>query len=309
MAGSVTGSLAASLLATLTRPGSWAMGLAGFLVRGGILLVLLPIVRLPTTAGLANDLGPTIVGFVFGGPSAEFLVLAGTIVALTLAWLVAGGLLGAALDLSLIRAAVGDEELDDVPRPGSGDPPRAFAARVVAHLPTAAVLAWGAVRLVEATYQELIRPGDPGIPVALRVALRVPDVVVALIGTWVLGEALGGLAVRHLAWGHGLRRALSGAIRSLARPTALGTMLITNGALAAAILALTTAAGAAWNNLRIVLLDGGKPGEVGLALAFFSLVWVAGLWLLSIATAWRATAWTFEVARRLPVRTLERPPG
>lgn len=303
----MSGSLVASLLGTLTRPAWWAMSLAGFLVRGGFLLIVLPIVRLPTTAGLANDLGPTIVGFVFGGPSEEFLMLVGTIVTLTLAWFVVGGLLGAELDLSLIRAVAADEDLDDVRRPDRGGPITAFAVRVVAHLPTAAVLAWGAVRLVEATYQELIRPGEPGLPVAVRVALRVPDVVTALVATWVLGETLGGLAVRHLAWGSGVRRALTGAIRSLARPSAVGTLALTNGVLVAALIGSATAAGLAWNHLRVVLLDGGTQGEVRLALVLFTLVWVAGLWLLSLVTAWRATAWTFEVARHLSDRPIAAP--
>ena len=39
-----------ALVASLSHPAWWAMALAAFLVRGGILLILLPIVSLPTTA-------------------------------------------------------------------------------------------------------------------------------------------------------------------------------------------------------------------------------------------------------------------
>lgn len=299
---STTGSLAAALLATLSRPAWWAMALAGFLVRGGLLVVLLPVVRLPTAAGLANDLGPTLVGFVLGGPSTAFLLLVGTVVAATLAWLVTGGLLGGWLDLALVREAAQDEELDGAPPPGSGDAVRAFLARAAAHVPTAAILAFGAVRLVDAAYQELISPGDPSLPVPVRVALRIPEIVGLLVGAWVLGEAVGGLAVRHLAWGASVPRALAGAIRALARPSALATLVVTNGVLAAAILGSATASGIAWEHLRVVLLDGGTGSEVRLALVVFSLTWVAAAWLLSLAAAWRATAWTFEVARHLPPR-------
>lgn len=152
------GSLAAALLATLTRPAWWALALAGFLVRGGALVLLLPIVRLPTAAGLSNDLAPTLIGFVLGGASAAFLALVGAVVAATIAWLVAAGLIGGWMDLALVRGAAEDDELEDVPSPSSGTAFRALIARAGAHIPTAAILTWGAVRLVDATYQELISP-------------------------------------------------------------------------------------------------------------------------------------------------------
>lgn len=304
---STTGSLTAALLATLTRPGWWAMALAGFLVRGGLLLVLLPIVRLPTTAGLANELGPMLVGFVFGGPSVPFLLVVVSVIFGILAWLVAGGLVGGWLDLALVREAGASEELEGAPLPRSGDAIRAFVARLAAHLPTAAVLVWGAVSLVDAAYQELIRPGDPALPVPVRVALRIPAVVGLLVAAWVAGEAAGGLAVRHLAWGASLPRAVSGAIRGIARPSTLVMLLLTNGVLAAAVLGSGIAAASAWEQLRIVLLDGGTGAELRLALVVFSLTWIAGLWLIALAAAWRATAWTFEVARQLPAGPAHRP--
>jgi hypothetical protein len=297
---STAGSLVAALLATLSRPRWWAMALAGFLVRGGLLLVLLPIVRLPTTAGLANDLGPMLVGFVFGGPSLPFLVLVGTFVLGTLAWLVAGGLVGGWLDLALVREIAAAEELEGMPTPPAGDAVRAFGARVATHVPTVMVLVWGAVSLVDAAYQELIRPGDPGLPVPVRVALRIPAVVGLLVAAWIVGEAAGGLAVRHLAWGASLPRALGRGFRALARPSAIVTLALTNGALVMAILGSGTAASIAWEQLRVVLLDGGTGVEVRLALIVFSVTWIAGLWLIALAVTWRAVAWTFETGRSLP---------
>ena len=52
-----------ALLSTLARPRWWAMSLAAFLVRGGVLLILLPIVALPSIAGLAAAFGQALVGF------------------------------------------------------------------------------------------------------------------------------------------------------------------------------------------------------------------------------------------------------
>ncbi|MEW5991612.1 MAG: hypothetical protein AB1736_09770 [Chloroflexota bacterium] len=295
---SLAGSLAASLLATLARPAWWAMALAAFLIRGGILVVFLPIVALPTVAGLANAFAPALVGFVFGGPSTAFIAAVAAIVLAALAWLAVGGLVGAALDLALVRDAARDDDLEAGVRPGGGGPGRAFAVRLIAHLPTAAALGVGAVHLVEATYTELIHPGDPALPVAARVVLRIPEIVALLAATWLLGEAIGGLAVRHLAWGASVPAAIGRAIRSLVRPSGVATLIVTNAVLMATIAGSAAAAAIAWDHLRIVLMDGGPANEARLAILVFSLTWIAGLWLISLAVAWRSTAWTFEVGRR-----------
>src|SRR5260221_9934781 len=71
------GSLVGALLATLGRPRWWLLALAGFLVRGGVLVVLLPIVAPPTVAGLMSFLAPTVLGDVIAsGPGAPVAVVA-----------------------------------------------------------------------------------------------------------------------------------------------------------------------------------------------------------------------------------------
>jgi hypothetical protein len=187
---------------------------------------------------------------------------------------------------------------------GRPAPGRALAARLLAHIPTATVLALAAVRLIGATYDELIHPGDPGLPIPIRVALRIPEIVALLATTWIAAEAVGGLAVRHLAWGASLPRALVAGAASLLRPAGLATVTVTNAVLAVVIIGSSGAAGITWDHLRVVLLDGAPPADIRLALVVFSLTWAAGLWLLSLAVAWRSAAWTFEVARRLPPRTI-----
>jgi len=304
-AGSSGGSLLASLLAAMARPAWWAIALGAFLVRGGILVVFLPIVALPTVAGLANSFGPALVGFVFGGVSPAFVVVVASLAIGLTIWLVAGGLLGAALDLALVRDAARDEELEAGPAPRFGGPGRAFLVRVLAHLPTAVVIGLGAIRLVEASYAELIRPGDPSLPVAVRVALRIPEVVALLAATWIVGEALGGLAVRHLAWGASVGTALGRGVRDLGRPSGIATLVVTDVALVAVVAGSAVAAGIAWDHLRVVLVDGRPPPDVQLALLVFALTWLAGLWLIALSVAWRAVAWTFEVGRHQPPRTIE----
>ncbi len=293
--------LGISLLAVLSRPRWWVLALAAFLARGGLVFMLLPLIPLPSTAALANSLGPTLVGFVFGGPSVTFLILAGSIVGVTLAWFVLSGVVGGAIDLALIRDAAAEDDLEDRAQPMAGGPWRGVAVRWLAHLPTAAAIALGLVAVVDAAYGELIRPGDPTVPVAIRVILQVPVNVGAIVAAWVVGEAVGGIAERRLAWGSGIGRSLVGGLTGLLRPSGLLVLVITNATLLAATVGGDLAIGLAFEHARIVILDGGTIIERGLALGFLSVSWIGTAVLLAIAVAWRSAAWTFEVGRHQPV--------
>jgi len=300
---SLSSALAGSLLAVLAHPSWWVLALAGFLVRGGLLVLLLPLIPLPTTAGLANAVGPMLVGFVFGGPSPAFLLLFGAAVAALTLWLVLGGALGVATDLALIRRAAADEELGEGEPPTRGGTWRALLVRWLAHLPTTAILLWGAARLVDAAYAELISPGDAGLPVPIRVLLRVPLVVGLLLATWLAGEAIGGLAVRYMAAGSGSRAALAQALMAIARPSGLAVLVMTHAALAVALVVGGMATWAAAEHARIVLLDGAARPTQWIALGLLSAGWLGTLWLVALAAAWRSAAWTWEVRRRTTAAT------
>lgn len=293
--------LGLSLLAVLSRPRWWVLALAAFLARGGLVLVLLPLIPLPSTAALANALGPTLVGFVFGGPSVPFLILVGSTVAVTVLWFVLSGVVGAAIDLALIREAAAEDDLEDRAQPMAGRSWRVIAVRWLAHVPTAAAIAVGMVAVVNAAYGELIRPGDPTVPIAIRVILQVPVNVGVIVAAWVFGEAVGGIAQRRLAWGTGSARSLVGGAAGLLRPSGLLVLLVTNAALLAAIVGGDLSIGLAFEHARIVILDGGTAIDLGLALGFLSVSWIATTILISIAAAWRSVAWTFEVGRRQTV--------
>src|SRR5687767_650785 len=90
-----SGGLVSALLLTLERPTDWAIALAGFLARGGLIAFLLPIVVVPTPAGIQATLAPLLVPVVFGEVSPGLLALLGTLVVATLAWLLVGGFVGA----------------------------------------------------------------------------------------------------------------------------------------------------------------------------------------------------------------------
>jgi hypothetical protein len=290
--------MAASLLGALERPVWWLLALASFLLRGGLLVFLLPIVILPTPAGLANAFAAEITGFAFGSPSGAFIsaVIVAT-VALT-GWLLVGGLVAAWTDVALVATVAGDRVGREVTG-WAGLAWRALAIRLTSQIPLAIALAWGVTRIVDAVYTEYLRPGDLSLPLVLRVALRIPDVV-ALIGvTWAAGETAGGLGLRHLVLG---RRSTPDALARgwldlATRPSVLTALALVTGAWILIAIPVAGAAGETWNRVRTAL-GGDDPRLIVGTLTAFVATWLAGIVAVAIVEAWRSSAWTLEVARR-----------
>ena len=156
------GSLLAAALATLAHPRWWVVALAGFLVRGGFVILLLPIVVPPTIAGVMSQLAPTVVGQVIvGGPNTPVFVLTGILTGAVVLFSWIAGTLGATFDAWLVTEAVEDEELSlDLPVP-TETPPGLGTARLGPHLLTALVFAVAAVRIFQVVYSEATSPGAP----------------------------------------------------------------------------------------------------------------------------------------------------
>lgn len=295
----------AALVGTLGHPSWWALALAAFLVRGGILLILLPVVSLPSAAGIATAVAPMLEGLIIGGPSIGG-ILAGAVVGLFgLAILGVAGLAGSWLDLHLVREAVDDEDVDPGWAPLRPSARRAFGIRLAAHLPTLLALAYAVVRLVVATYQEALSPGDPALPMAARVIQRMPDAVVIVVAAWLVGETLGALAARRDSTGAPVGTALGASARQLASPRGLATFTLTSLVLLVLAVAFLLATGRAWEHLRAYLLDGVDPVHLWAAVVLFVSTWVLGLSILGAGLAWRAVAWTAEVE---PLPGVDRPP-
>jgi hypothetical protein len=177
----------------------------------------------------------------------------------------------------------------------------ALAARLVAYLPFGLALAWGLNRLITATYTELILPQDLSLPLAGRVLVRAPDAVAAIVVTWILGEVLSGLALRHLVLGtRSLAGALRAAIRELVRHpiSSLATILVTDVALAVVAAVGVLAAAVAVDRLRFGISVGGSVFELALVLVLVAAIWAAALVATGALTAFRSVAWTFELTRR-----------
>ncbi len=200
------GVLGQALLVTLVSPATWIMALAVFMIRGGIVLVALPILVLPTPVGLGNVLSPTLSSIAFGTFPIEFLVVTAAIMLGTLVWLLVGGWIAAGLEAEGARVVARDEDVTPPPtaprQAPTGDAglvaTQILIARLVAYLPLALALMIGFARLVFVTYRELTSPFDVDTPIVLRVLLASPEVVAALVVTWMFGEVVGGIAARRI---------------------------------------------------------------------------------------------------------------
>ena len=174
-------------------------------------------------------------------------------------------------------------------------------ARLVAHAPLLIALAWGSVRLVSVAYRELTSPFDVVTPIAIRVLRETPEVVAAVILTWMIGEIVGAMAARRIVLdGEGIGRALAGAIGTAVRqpiPTLArfwGPALV----LLIVLVPAAVAAATAWTAAADVLDAADDPLTVVLAIVGLVLLWTVGLLLLSVVCAWRAAVWTVaEVIR------------
>jgi hypothetical protein len=171
--------------------------------------------------------------------------------------------------------------------------------RFVTAIPLLIALAWGAVRVVAVAYRELTVPSDVAVPVAIRIVTSAPDAVAAIILTWLFAEALGGLAARRIALlAAGVPEALRGALgRFFRHPFRCVVLTILPTAVLGILLgAVAWAAGVALDQVRATFdLDPGAPFPLLTVLVFVTL-FLGGLVLLAVITAWRSAIWTVDLA-------------
>lgn len=271
------------------------MALAAFLVRGGFVLIALPIVSVPTAAGIVTAVSPTLEGIWLGKPSLEGALVGSVLVVLALSGLAVVALAGSWLDLALVREATEDEDVDRGWRPTRSSVTQALSIRLVAHVPTLLATVYGVVRVVDVGYAEFTSPSDAGVPIVDRVLVRVPDVVLLLIAAWLVGETVGSLAARRASAGSRATSALAASVRQVVSPRGLATLALTSAAIVGLMLPFAVASSRSWDNLRGYLIGGATEIELAAALVLLVAAWVLGLAILGAALAWRATAWTAEV--------------
>ncbi len=224
---------AAALSLAAGRPALWLYALIAFLARGGLLVLALPIVVLPTFLGIANVVGPASVSAA--GPSPRLVALVAAGVAGVTALVLVGTAIAAAAETALHRATVAPDPDDAVepagpggtrppdgpPAAGSTRPPdglpdgggsfmvlapavgagrataRVFALRVVLLVPVVAVGALAVPAWVAVAYRELTLPSDVAAPLLLRVLAGAPRASSAVLVAWLGAEIVGGFATRR----------------------------------------------------------------------------------------------------------------
>jgi hypothetical protein len=300
--------ISGAVLVTLVRPLSWAVGLAGFLAGGGLVLVTWPILALPTLTGLQNALGGPVSSLVFGAPSGPLVALIIGGLAGGVVLFLAGLLIGAwaerqGIEITLDAAAeegIVAPAVDLAGAPGIG---RVALVRLLSLAPVvvAMLLAWRP--LYDVTYRELILPEDLATPLPLRVLRDVPVLAAAIVVTWLVSDAAGAVGVRRLvmerrpvliAWLLGWADLLRRPQRVL--PTTIvglaATLLVAGPGLVAAALG--------WDRVREVMRSGDDPLAVLGAVLIWVSVWLGALVLAGVAAAFRTSTWTLELPRPAP---------
>jgi hypothetical protein len=298
----------ASLLVSLGRPAWWVLALAGFLARGGIILVILPIVSLPSPLGLSDVFAPAIMQLRLGSPDVALVAMIVGVAVGFVACVLIGGLIGAATDLALIRdgalAAAEEGVTATGPIGGPGGfrvVTRILIVRIVAHLPLAVAVAIGSVAIVNATYAELTRPVDVATPLVVRVVAGAAWPIVGIVVAWLLGELAGGTAARRIVLdGEGVRDALSGAVAALvARPrSTIVPGIAMTIPLVLVIAGTLGGARVAWLRADAALTDSTIDAvTLVVTLMTFVAIWLAALALIGLLAATRSAALTFEAVR------------
>ncbi len=212
-------------------------------------------------------------------------------------------------------AAVNDET--PVPHPVDGPAHgradvalRVLIVRFVALLPFAAALAWGSTRIVAIAYRELTVPSDVLTPIAIRIVRAAPEAVVAIVVAWFVGDIVGAIATRRVVLGgEGIGRALASAVgRAVRHPIrAIVIGLVPLVALLAVLIPSAAAASTTWDGLRAALTTGSGAILTIALLVLFAALWIGGLILFGAVSAWRAAAWTVEVAGTFGAMATGRP--
>jgi hypothetical protein len=299
----------------------WALGSLGFIARGGLVILVLPIVTIPS---------PVLLSIFFrdeistSGPAPGFL-LASVLVALVCGIVVLLGLLASAwTDVEAFDRTVTDPEMDTL-RMGRVAVTQAGSERSSTWLWVAAIEAAGLVPILLAALltarrigtvlvEELQVPSSVDVPLATRVAVGAVPEILATIVVAILAEIATSLASRRLmAWRWGLaspgsppggevRQAVTGALRLVRRPLrTLGNAVIAWLVTLATVVTVLGATIVAWSGARDVLVASGSgPGGLlgpALAVVIFATIWVGGLVLVGLGSAIRGAIWTVDALR------------
>jgi len=303
----------------MTGSDTIVVALAGFLLRGGIAVLLLPSVVLPSVIGLAGATGVDAFG-IDGHPTPWLFEMVAIASAAAAMYLIVALVVGSLIDVWMVGAALARESRGTArPRslPDLGILLDLAAIRGICAAPLAGVIVWAGSRIYTAAYNELTTPTNLFTPLAVRVVENAADAVLVVGLTWLASEVVGAIAVRRLILlDTGVRRSIGGALAQLVRrPISLGATIVvsygaslvaTGLALAATATAFEWCRVAARNQVAIAVTIVGttrdfRPVVFILAAAALCCAWVAALALSGMASAWRSAGLTGETIAAVPV--------
>ena len=305
-----------AFVVTLVRPASWALGLAGFLTGGGLVIVAWPILVLPTPTGLQNALGTPVSSLVFGSPSPGLLALivSGAVVSVAvLAGALVAGAWAERQGIEMALVAAGDEGLIPAPpdlrgAPGTG---RVALIRLASLVPVAVALALAWQPLYDVTYHELILPDDLVTPLPIRVIRSVPWLLAGIAATWLVSDTAAAEGVRRLvlerrslpaAWALGWADLVRRPVRVLGAALA-GIVVLVLLMVPSLILAAV-----GWQRVRDLVGSGQPPALVLAAVLVWVAIWLGGLVLTAVGAAFRSATMTMEAVRSCLIASARRGP-
>jgi hypothetical protein len=296
--------------------------LVGFLLRGGFLVVLLPIVVLPSVIGVAGATGVDAFG-IDGRPTAWLFEIAAIVAVIAAAYLILAFVVGSLVDLIVIGAAL-DRESGAAPRtrtlPGTGLVLDLAVIRAICAAPLGPVIYWAGVQIWASAYSELTTPTNLATPLVGRVLQAVAPAVALLVLTWLLSEVVGAIVIRRMVlFDTGIAQSFAdGIFQMIRRPiSTTATAFVSYGISAAAIGLAMDASATAFDWCRIaarasqsITVTIGvapfsttrdfRPVVFALTAAALCVSWLAALVISGIASAWRSAALTGETLAAEP---------
>lgn len=283
--------LAAALEAAISDAEAWPIGMLGFLVRGGIVVLALPILTLPSPVGLATILGPAVISTGrLDGPLLSLLAVWGLALILIVA-------------VALVLAAVAQQAIHA--RWGLGPPVsprvavrRLSAVELLALAPIAAVVLVTISAIVDEVRGELLLPGDLAVPLIARVVARAAIPLGALAAAILVAEAIDGTLARRILVPDRLTHGPWRGVWSVVATAGLG-WIVTLAVLAPGLVVIS----ATWQAVRVAWSRMPRPeiSSPDAALAFLAVgimvaVWLGVLLLCGVASIVRAHLWTSRVS-------------
>ena len=292
-----------ALAAPVDQPLLWLHGTLSFILRGGLIVLLLPIVVLPTQVEVRLMLGGYLGSSGFS-PAFWVSVGAATIFSTGFVMVVLYAL--GRIEVAAFRELVRDPDMDLAPPVNLGARVRdvfvieslSLMALLLAAVPLAAALG-------QVAYDEILRPSSTA-PIYDRVLGQVLLPLALLAIALPIVDSVSAAVVRRLLVGRSVGSAVSGSIGALVRRPVrfLATAAVAWLALAAVILATNAALTIAWNATRAAFLRTTSVADMLTSIApllvavLLAGVFLSGLAVCGYVAAFRNAMWTITSLRR-----------